>query len=128
MSIERTRKVMTSRGERDPQHFFSQYRVSVILASGPSAGNEYFLKWDRVTLGRGPGVDLAFDDASMSREHALLELWEDTFRIRDLGSTNGVLVNGSPVQVAELKHGDRFALGELIFQYTQEKVEQSRRS
>ena len=42
------------------------------------------------------------------------------FRVRDIGSTNGIVVNGAQVQIAELKHGDRFELGDHIFEYRQE--------
>ena len=57
---------------------------------------------------------------SMSREHATFELVEDCFRVRDLGSTNGLRVNGHPTLVCELKHGDKVEIGELSLQYLQE--------
>jgi pSer/pThr/pTyr-binding forkhead associated (FHA) protein len=97
--------------------FFSRYRATIAILSGDAAGNEYPLDQERITLGRGPGVDLAFDDGCLSQQHAALELGEGGFRVRDLGSTNGVLVNGKRVLVADLGHGDRFQLGELSFQF-----------
>jgi pSer/pThr/pTyr-binding forkhead associated (FHA) protein len=45
-----------------------------------------------------------------------------------MGSTNGVVVNDSPVRVAELKHGDRFKLGEHTFQYIVEPKEPTLRT
>jgi pSer/pThr/pTyr-binding forkhead associated (FHA) protein len=69
-----------------------------------------------VTLGRGPGVDLAFDDPAMSRQHAAIDFAEGAFRVHDLGSTNGLRVNGSRVQVSDLVHGDRIEFGTQVFQ------------
>jgi pSer/pThr/pTyr-binding forkhead associated (FHA) protein len=56
-------------------------------------------------------VDKAFDDPAMSRQHAAIEFCGTGLRIRDLGSTNGTLLNGTAVQSAELCHGDRFEIG-----------------
>jgi len=105
----------------ESNEFLARHRVTLVVVSGPSSGNEVELDKRSVSLGRGPGADVAFEDDSMSREHAAFELVEGGFRIRDLASTNGVQVNGSEVLVAELKHGDRVQLGETEFQYLQEK-------
>jgi pSer/pThr/pTyr-binding forkhead associated (FHA) protein len=35
--------------------------------------------------------------------------------VRDLGSTNGVRINGSPVTFGRLKHGDTLAIAHLVF-------------
>jgi pSer/pThr/pTyr-binding forkhead associated (FHA) protein len=65
---------------------------------------------------RGPSVDLAFDDPAMSRQHVAIEYADEQFRVRDLGSTNGVLLNGEPVQVGEIDDGDRIEIGSHEFQ------------
>jgi len=96
--------------------FLEAHEVSLVTLSGATAGNEYALDQAPMTLGRGPGVDLAFDDAAMSQRHAAFELCSEGFRIRDLGSTNGVRVNGAATQAADLKHGDRLAIGQHEFQ------------
>jgi pSer/pThr/pTyr-binding forkhead associated (FHA) protein len=57
----------------------------------------------------------------MSSAHAALEFAGGGFRIRDLGSTNGVLLNGGEVEVGDLKNGDRFQLGRHRFQFLLEK-------
>ena len=116
-------RVAASRGKEDAGSFLSRHRVTIVSVSGADAGSEHVLERDRVSLGRGPGVDLAFDDSAMSREHAVLEASAQGFRIRDLGSTNGTRVNGNPVQSAELKHRDRLEIGEHVFQYVLEERE-----
>ena len=128
MAGQRTRKMVRPEGARDPEQFLAQHRAAISIVSGPEAGSEYtrgeyVLEWESASLGRGPGVDFAIDDPNMSRKHAVLELVGNGFQIRDLGSTNGILVNGSLVQIAELKHGDRFELGEHTFEYSVETLE-----
>jgi pSer/pThr/pTyr-binding forkhead associated (FHA) protein len=97
--------------------FLATHAASIVFASGPLAGSEVELEKARVTLGRGAGADVVLEHASISNEHAALELFDGGFRLRDLGSTNGVTVNGAKVSVADLKHGDRFELGSLSFRY-----------
>ena len=59
----------------------------------------------------------------MSRQHAALEFAGEGFRIRDLGSTNGIAVNGAAVPSADLAHRDRFEVGGHVFQLVVEKRE-----
>ena len=101
--------------------FLGKHRAVIVTLSGTTAGNEYELDQARMSIGRGPGVALEFNDSTMSREHAAFEVIDDSFRVRDLGSTNGILVNGAPVLTATLKHGDRIELGEHKFQFLLEK-------
>jgi hypothetical protein len=102
------------------EEFLSRCRASIVVLSGGAEGDEHILDKERISMGRGPGADLEFPDNCMSRKHAVLELTRDGYRIQDLGSTNGVLVNGSRVQVSGLKHRDRFQIGEHTFQYVLE--------
>jgi pSer/pThr/pTyr-binding forkhead associated (FHA) protein len=76
-----------------------------------------------MTVGRGDGADVVIEHDSVSHEHAAFELFDGGFRVRDLGSTNGVRVNGAKVSVADLKHGDRVELGSLALRYVVEKRE-----
>jgi pSer/pThr/pTyr-binding forkhead associated (FHA) protein len=110
-----TRKLTTRAG--GAQDFLATHSATLVFASGPLAGTEIALDRERITLGRGAGADVVLEHASISHEHAALELFDGGFRLRDLGSTNGVTVNGAKVVVADLKHGDRFELGSLSFRY-----------
>ncbi|ANM31996.1 hypothetical protein ABI59_00770 [Acidobacteria bacterium Mor1] len=95
----------------------------MVAVEGRSAGVEYPLDQGVVVVGRGPSVDVAFDDPEMSRQHVAVEYAEQGFRVRDLGSTNGVLVNGVRVQVGDLSDGDRFEIGHTVFQLVIEDAE-----
>ena len=95
--------------------------MSIVLLNTEQAGREDAVRGERITLGRGPGVDLAFPDPLMSRQHVSLEYREGRFRITDLGSTNGLEINGRPAKRGEVGHGDRFVLGGSSFQLVVEE-------
>jgi pSer/pThr/pTyr-binding forkhead associated (FHA) protein len=116
-----TKKVRSATPAPPLEGFLGKHRAVIVTLSGTTAGNEYELEQARMSIGRGPGVALEFDDSTMSREHAAFEVVDDSVRVRDLGSTNGILVNGAPVLTATLKHGDRIELGEHKFQFLLEK-------
>ncbi len=106
----------------DPfEDFVKIWRAAIVILSGDRAGTEHELDRAQLTLGRGPDTDLCIDDEAVSREHAILEFDGRGFRIRDLGSMNGLLLNGGEVRVSELKNGDRFELGAHAFQYLLER-------
>jgi pSer/pThr/pTyr-binding forkhead associated (FHA) protein len=103
--------------------FLARYQATVVVLSGRAQGVEHGLEQQSILIGRGPGADLSFEEDSMSREHAALEFVDGGYRLRDLGSTNGITVNDMPVKSSFLKHGDRFKLGEQELQYLLEKRE-----
>jgi pSer/pThr/pTyr-binding forkhead associated (FHA) protein len=96
----------------------------LVVVEGASAGCQYPLDRERLIIGRGPDVDLAFEDPEMSRQHVILDFRRGAFRLRDLDSTNGTLLNGNRVHSGELKHGDRVDVGGLGFQILIEEREQ----
>lgn len=73
----------------------------------------YPLSRARVRVGRGRTNELVLHDPSVSREHAELVPTADGrgWRVRDLGSTNGVAVNGAKVQDQALALGDTITFG-----------------
>jgi translation elongation factor P/translation initiation factor 5A len=67
----------------------------------------------RITLiGRGKQADVRLQDPNVSRSHAELRQRGNEYLIVDLGSTNGVEVNGKQVESAALKNGDVITMGE----------------
>jgi DNA-binding NtrC family response regulator len=63
------------------------------------------------TIGTGEGVDVRVGDPSVSRRHCVIEPREEAVVVRDLASTNGTLLNGVRVPVAELRPGHVLTLG-----------------
>ena len=65
-----------------------------------------------LVIGRGSDADLRINDPGISRRHAMLNVAEDgTLSISDLGSTNGIVVNGQRVREAALAIGSRIEIG-----------------
>jgi serine phosphatase RsbU (regulator of sigma subunit)/pSer/pThr/pTyr-binding forkhead associated (FHA) protein len=83
------------------------------------------LSESHVVIGRVPGVQLLLDHHTVSRRHA--EMFCDPFGrwwIRDLGSTNGTLVNDEPVTEKVLQPSDKIAIGDFMVSFFLEpKVE-----
>ncbi len=72
-----------------------------------------------VLVGRGSECDAVINGSKkISRKHCCLVQSDQSFFVRDLGSTNGVWVNGKRVDcVSEMSDGDRVAIGDVQFQF-----------
>jgi pSer/pThr/pTyr-binding forkhead associated (FHA) protein len=123
MQDGRTRKQVRPKPAAPAPAFLDDHRVVLVILAGPGSGTELALDRHRIEMGRSEAVQLSFADDAMSREHACFEVIDGGFRVRDLASTNGVELNGSPVLAAELKHGDRLRIGDHEFQYLVERIE-----
>jgi hypothetical protein len=85
-----------------------------------SVGDEesaYFLTHAVTVIGRASECDLRLEDPGVSRKHAEVRYSDGRVGVVDLGSTNGISVNGKPTERQELKDGDRVDIGHstLIF-------------
>ena len=91
-------------------------RPRMIVAVGDDE-SAYFLSHPVTIIGRAAESDLRIDDPGVSRRHAELRWSEGDVELIDLGSTNGVTVNGTPAARAVLRDGDRIdvAATTLIF-------------
>ena len=66
-------------------------------------------EWTRI--GRSLAADVRFDDATVSRRHALIVSQADGVRVLDDRSLNGVYVNGRRVEWSPLRDGDEITVG-----------------
>lgn len=82
-------------------------------------GRSYTLE-TTTTLGRLPSCDVTLDDPSVSRRHARIAQQDGRWTIEDLGSTNGLRINGQPVGRAQLRDGDRLELGGVALTFSLE--------
>jgi FHA domain-containing protein len=80
-------------------------------------GSEHEVRQRRVVIGRSRDCDIQLNDANASRRHAELRQEGASYWIVDLGSTNGMEVNGKRVKRAKLRDGDTITIGstELTF-------------
>jgi pSer/pThr/pTyr-binding forkhead associated (FHA) protein len=69
---------------------------------------------DIVTIGRAPLNHIVIDDPAVSAQHAILARVADSYRLKDLHSTNGTQVNGISITDAELKDGDKIRFGSVV--------------
>src|SRR5437763_9981133 len=76
----------------------------------------------RVRLGRGSDNDLVLADVSVSRYHAEILREAETWAVHDLKSTNGVDINGVPVEKAPLRPGDVLSIGSFEIRVEEEEV------
>lgn len=89
----------------------------LVMTSPPAPGAEFALSRPVTRLGRAEELDVWVNHRSISREHAEITNDGGTIRIRDLGSANGVRVNGRDTSQAELKPGDVVELGQVRFRF-----------
>jgi len=71
-----------------------------------------------LVVGRTRDCGFVIDDSAASRRHFEITPRNDIFVWKDLGSTNGTVVNGARMLAGELRHGDRIQVGEtaMLFQ------------
>jgi pSer/pThr/pTyr-binding forkhead associated (FHA) protein len=93
----------------------------LMVSAGPEEGKKILLHAGKMVIGRATvkeNWDIPFQDRSISRPHAQVEMQGDSFIITDLGSANKTLVNGEPIQEpTPLQDGDVILVGEttLLF-------------
>lgn len=78
-------------------------------------GMRHPLQAPGVVIGRGSEADLRIDDPGISRRHAEIKVHDapegTTVTVADLGSTNGVILNGHRVQTGSVADGSQIRLG-----------------
>jgi pSer/pThr/pTyr-binding forkhead associated (FHA) protein len=74
---------------------------------------DVFLSQGQYVLGRSATCEIVIDDARVSRRHAQIEVTRDGVTLQDLGSVNGVFVNGHrlPLGIHPLQDADRIVIG-----------------
>ncbi|MBW2277329.1 MAG: GGDEF domain-containing protein [Deltaproteobacteria bacterium] len=94
---------MRSKDDRD---------AALVVIGGMDVGNTIPLAKDSVVLGRDPDCDEILRDDGISRQHAeVVREKSGGYLIRDLGSTNGIFVEGERVAQHRLRDGDKVLLG-----------------
>ncbi len=74
-------------------------------------GTRYPVPQQGLRIGRAPENDIVLADPNISRRHAELRRGDDGWQIVDLGSTNGIKVNGRRVDSQALRPGDQITIG-----------------
>jgi pSer/pThr/pTyr-binding forkhead associated (FHA) protein len=69
------------------------------------------------TVGRTPGNTIKIEDGAASRKHCMIKSVNDSFRLVDMGSANGTVVNGERVPAKkeiDLVQDDRIQIGKTV--------------
>lgn len=87
----------------------------------PSGGGDvvvFDLENAVLLIGRDDDADVRITEPLVSRAHARLERRGDDYYVLDLGSTNLTKVNGEPIDIRALKHGDevQFARAKCVYE------------
>lgn len=86
-------------------------KISLAVIKGARAGYIYHLEKPYILIGRGK-VDLIIPDKEISRKHVAIEVRNDKIFLRDLGSTNGTVINNNKVSIVEVKDQTEFKIGQ----------------
>jgi predicted component of type VI protein secretion system len=73
-------------------------------------------------VGRHPECDVQIDSRKISRRHCCIAQVNNTVLIRDLGSTNGIKLNGQRIQEAQLNAGDEVTIGSHRYRVASDSV------
>ena len=90
----------------------------MVVIAGPGQGQEYVLAGQRAVIGRGEECEIAINHPSVSRVHAEVRpIGDGRYEIVDLGSANGVRVNGVELPNSLLDARDVVELGDVIMKF-----------
>jgi signal transduction histidine kinase len=96
----------------------------LIVIKGPDEGRQFELPADGATsIGRDRTSQLVLHDTEVSRKHAEIAVQGDDYRLRDVGSANGTLVNTQPVSEVSLQPGDHITVGQSILVFSSARTE-----
>lgn len=95
-----------------------ELKAHLVLLTGDRAGTTYLVKDDRMTIiGRDAQCQIRLQDPDVSRRHAAIQPFGREFYIMDMGSTNGILINGQQEEKRILRHADKIIIGQQEFQF-----------
>ena len=89
----------------------------IVATSGKYADQTFKLKPSRTLIGTGSDCDVKVEDQFMSSHHCEVRFENGSFKLFDLGSTNGIVVNDKKVREHELVDNDLFRLGRTEFKF-----------
>jgi len=91
----------------------------LIVTRGVDEGKQFDLNGPVISVGRHSSNSVALHDTQVSRRHLELRaLAGGGYKLIDLGSGNGTLLNGQAVQEAVLRSGDTITIGQSVLMYT----------
>lgn len=93
-------------------------RVTITVPDRNPQPYRFQLDRQAVNMGRGSDNDIVVEDGSVSVRHAVMERIEGGYQLRDLGSTNGIKLDGQVMPIIPLRHGLSVRIGDVAFDFT----------
>lgn len=95
----------------------------IIAQSADFSGQVFELTGDTVTVGRSDQNQIHLPHSSVSGKHAMFQLDQLDYIVKDLGSTNGTRVNGDRISgEVKLRRNDTLSFGNIDFHYDSEHL------
>lgn len=91
-------------------------RCVLVVSSGPDRGKELLVTGNRFRVGKSPDNDLVIADETVSRYHLEIVREDGGYLVRDVGSTNGTIVDGARIREAYLRSGATITAGRVRIQ------------
>lgn len=92
-------------------------RVTITVPNKTPQPYRFPLERESVSLGRGSDNDIAIDCGSVSVKHAEMRRIRGGYELRDMGSTNGIKLDGEKQPVIALRSGISTTLGDVAFDF-----------
>jgi transcriptional regulator with GAF, ATPase, and Fis domain len=91
-------------------------RCALLVLSGDQKGEQRVLEGDLLRIGKSTDNDLVLSDTTVSREHCEIVRDDKGYLLRDLGSTNGTLLDGAEIREGYLRPGVVITAGRIELQ------------
>src|SRR6185436_4120937 len=91
------------------------FRLTVV--DGPKAGRVWESSADRCSIGQHPGNDLVLEEPTVSRFHCEVTVGDRGAQVRDLGSMNGVVLDGVKLFDGCPRSGSLIKLGRVTLRF-----------
>jgi pSer/pThr/pTyr-binding forkhead associated (FHA) protein len=96
-------------------------RATSYLTIQAGTGERQIIVWDTldITVGRSERQDIVIANSEVSREHALFRRRGEACEVEDLNSGLGTIVDGKPIKIHGLQHGNVIQIGTLEIEFGQ---------
>jgi transcriptional regulator with GAF, ATPase, and Fis domain len=100
-------------GSEHPGRVLEITRCALLSLNGPRRGEEVIIDRECFRIGKSPDNDLVLLDETVSRDHCEIVRDDKGYLLRDLGSTNGTLLDGAEIREGYLRAGVVIRVGRV---------------
>jgi transcriptional regulator with GAF, ATPase, and Fis domain len=100
-------------GSEHPGRVLEIARCALLSLNGPRRGEEVIIDRECFRIGKSPDNDLVLLDETVSRDHCEIVRDDKGYLLRDLGSTNGTLLDGAEIREGYLRAGVVIRVGRV---------------